>query len=636
MIQTSPQQIFFTLTETGPEKYEEGNFKKLKIQLDAEPLPDHLRLRSAEKQNKLKQLFDNNKALASGSFASELNRSYRQYNLTKEVTNQDNRVNDDDIPEGPLYLFNVIVALEWPASRDYLSQLKQAFRQASDYLYDVSNGQMAFAHVVFGGPELMDCADIQIMASNRLYPRSWQEGLFSQEVRPIRVGRGLWNPRLKVTIGWDEPEGYRTLIHEWGHYALGLHDKYLDSYEHKPIDSQQRLIIPMNSLTDYSFMASTSLSEMYNEKNQDIIKKIHYHFPKFDHERKLAGPYHLPLPYPIFHSSIEEITNPRSLGDLFPNQLEALDSTSADAKYDTDSLLYLLQESEDNSTQFKSLLALGTLDRSLITQHSELPNIIDQEQVVGSWLLWQQKTLQNNLLVTVVPLSSDEVEVSIKRNSGPVPRRLQLFSQGKSSSERVIEIKMAEGQSQWRSDPIKVPSLDGHLLLEFTTDQLMIYPFSQGGMGPSHNPVSAPPHTAGSLDGNVMLFFDETNDSSKKESDHKLKIITTLNDAPSGNEHIGSYIYSIASNQPLAKEDNPTLVLYYDTASTGPASGYKHRPILRRLDNDSWLPLETYASYGRPFVAIPLDKKTAPNLIEINPSNNLRIESYQLYWKLMA
>src|SRR6266545_8043754 len=133
-------------------------------------------------------------------------------------------------PDDPrLCLFNVLVALEWLPDEAYMRQLEWAFRRASDFLYDVTDGTMAFGQVVFGGPELMDSADIQIMASDRLLPRSWVSGLhIARKYMPIRIGRGVWHKNNLASIPWDEPEAYRTLIHEWGHYALELRDAYLE------------------------------------------------------------------------------------------------------------------------------------------------------------------------------------------------------------------------------------------------------------------------------------------------------------------------------------------------------------------------------------------------------------------------
>ncbi len=128
-----------------------------------------------------------------------------------------------------LCLFNVLVALEWRPNPAYLRQLQWSFRQASDFLYDVTDGYMALGQVVFGGIELMECADIQIFASSRLFPRSWVSGMYEEQKHsPIRVGRGLWKKNTRTLIPWDEPEGFRILVHEFAHYALGLKDRYLD------------------------------------------------------------------------------------------------------------------------------------------------------------------------------------------------------------------------------------------------------------------------------------------------------------------------------------------------------------------------------------------------------------------------
>jgi hypothetical protein len=51
-----------------------------------------------------------------------------------------------------LCLFNVLVALEWLPDQATMRQLEWAFRRASDFLYDATDGGMAFGQVVFGGP----------------------------------------------------------------------------------------------------------------------------------------------------------------------------------------------------------------------------------------------------------------------------------------------------------------------------------------------------------------------------------------------------------------------------------------------------------------------------------------------------
>ncbi len=126
-----------------------------------------------------------------------------------------------------IYLFNVIVALEWVPDAQDQQQLAWAFKRASDFLYDVSDGSLAFGQVVFvTDKKLAPYADIVIAASNRFQGRSWVGSIHERAKRmPLRLGRGAW--RRGLHIPWDEPEGYRVIVHEWGHYALHLRDAYL-------------------------------------------------------------------------------------------------------------------------------------------------------------------------------------------------------------------------------------------------------------------------------------------------------------------------------------------------------------------------------------------------------------------------
>lgn len=126
-----------------------------------------------------------------------------------------------------IYLLSLVVALEWHPSLAYLAQLRRAFRLASDYLYDVTDGRMAFEQIEFVGHEQRHRAHVVVLASNRIHPRCQMEGLHHEVYPSITLGRGLWLPRYEMSLPWDEPEGYRTIIHEIAHAALGLPDAYL-------------------------------------------------------------------------------------------------------------------------------------------------------------------------------------------------------------------------------------------------------------------------------------------------------------------------------------------------------------------------------------------------------------------------
>ncbi|MFN8499240.1 MAG: hypothetical protein U0641_15430 [Anaerolineae bacterium] len=147
----------------------------------------------------------------------------------------------------PLVLFRVVVSLEWqPSSSDYLDTMREALRQASAYLYTASAGQMAFGKVeIHTNAEAWDGADIRVLAANDFMPAAYVGGIVPKlttytspkGVRTlyapaeIFLGRAWDGERAADMDGgrWSYPDGYRTLVHEWAHYALFLYDEYRQS-----------------------------------------------------------------------------------------------------------------------------------------------------------------------------------------------------------------------------------------------------------------------------------------------------------------------------------------------------------------------------------------------------------------------
>ncbi|MFQ5855936.1 MAG: FG-GAP repeat domain-containing protein [Anaerolineae bacterium] len=129
--------------------------------------------------------------------------------------------------DNPLVLFNLVVSVEWDATDDYLDQIARAVRHASTYLYDLTDGQMAFGQVSIydNGVHWAD-ADIQISTKNIVRPHAYIGGIISEDTsHVVRVGRH-WDGNSGNQGAWDEADGYRTLVHEFGHYALHLYDEY--------------------------------------------------------------------------------------------------------------------------------------------------------------------------------------------------------------------------------------------------------------------------------------------------------------------------------------------------------------------------------------------------------------------------
>lgn len=126
-----------------------------------------------------------------------------------------------------LILFNLVISLEWDATTAYLSQVVNAARSASNYLFDLTDGQMAFGKVSIydQGVNWID-ADIQISARNNVHPHAFIGGMISHDrSQNVRLGRG-WDGDSGDQGAWDQLAGFRTLAHEFAHYALHLYDEY--------------------------------------------------------------------------------------------------------------------------------------------------------------------------------------------------------------------------------------------------------------------------------------------------------------------------------------------------------------------------------------------------------------------------
>ncbi len=165
----------------------------------------------------------------------------------------------------PKVVFPLTVSLEWQPGDDdrlpddlalarcapavveeqYLGDLKAGLRRAAAYLYAYSEGQMSLGKVtVFTGGESWDKADIRILANSAYRPTSFVGGIVGAPTGNISATTGLtrtvfypgsillgraWDGRGARCGAWSQPAGWRTIGHEWGHYALFLYDEYFDT-----------------------------------------------------------------------------------------------------------------------------------------------------------------------------------------------------------------------------------------------------------------------------------------------------------------------------------------------------------------------------------------------------------------------
>ncbi len=148
-------------------------------------------------------------------------------------------------PKRRLVLFRLTASLDrsLPLDRSYLAEVRIGLFKASRYLYDLSDGQAAIGELsIFTGGQAWQSADLRFLAANDYRPTAFVGGIVPKPIpyttpagkntifAPGAVylgrywdGQDAFNP---LTGSWAQANAYRTLGHEWGHYALFLFDEY--------------------------------------------------------------------------------------------------------------------------------------------------------------------------------------------------------------------------------------------------------------------------------------------------------------------------------------------------------------------------------------------------------------------------
>ena len=571
----------------------------------------------------------------------------------------------------PFCGFNLMIALEWVPSVETLAALKTALSEASRLLFDVTDGYMALGQVLLGGMELMPCADIQIFASNRLFPRSSVNAMNDPEkYRPIRAGRGLWDKNNRATIAWSTRAGYATLVHELGHHALGLKDQYLGS--------EAGLIVPQQSLVKDTIMASLESSELLaprqNRQDRDPTSE-------WEALRQNSVFSWLGISPTYKHDTVPPVEPLPDLGCFMTSAmaglqqelllvLDALNLQAGDKSLDLGHCwVYLLRMGADNlpvrlipQGSFESrpdgfrLLGAQIEDRVLLcgsergsagTPLHLWATIRAVEGISAVLDAWQDATPTAWEPVSVAAEGVGPVAPYVVTLTNPVPSRQELtFPLG---TQDPVKLKLRP----------TLTLLDGYVLLIATEPkwEVEIASYSLGGSTASAYPAHPNPIPAGSPDGNAMLFFYDSkaqlgySNAQKGEIStthpERYLILTTINHfdatplpqatAPALNPEPRSYIFTIASNLPMndLADYSPTLVLYYDQGSRDDPTDelliYRYNDLAQQWD-------ELKTSQGlkasddkreRFFVAAPLNATTAPVLFQNPPQP----ERYRLFLK---
>ena len=98
---------------------------------------------------------------------------------------------------------------------------------ASEYLYDATDGQFFWERIEIRDNSVTQAdADIRLYATNQVWPNANLGGIRDGAGKVIELGR-LFDGASSNVGQWSQDNGFRTVIHEFGHY-IGLWDEYLD------------------------------------------------------------------------------------------------------------------------------------------------------------------------------------------------------------------------------------------------------------------------------------------------------------------------------------------------------------------------------------------------------------------------
>jgi hypothetical protein len=129
----------------------------------------------------------------------------------------------------PVFEWHLVVATE-VSSSGFHDKLRAGFMEASKYLYDVTDGQMKFGKIaiyenVSQESNAWKRADIVVFNQSDYWPNAHVDGIRSEQPTHIHLGT-TWGGFLGLSDDPDNRDYFRTIIHEFGHYAMGLYDEY--------------------------------------------------------------------------------------------------------------------------------------------------------------------------------------------------------------------------------------------------------------------------------------------------------------------------------------------------------------------------------------------------------------------------
>lgn len=177
----------------------------------------------------------------------------------------------------PIFSWNLVAALNWDADWTQLDQLKSCFEQVTNYLFDVTDGQMKIGKVRIWNNVLetsdlwQNCCDVRFStwSPDWHWPHALPDGVSKPTSGQVYMPQ-LYNGQDTTSGNPDTTRYSRTVTHELGHYLLWFYDEYKagmgDQAAWTTYRSSHHKEVPAN----YGFMDhEASISEM--SSNNDYL-----------------------------------------------------------------------------------------------------------------------------------------------------------------------------------------------------------------------------------------------------------------------------------------------------------------------------------------------------------------------------
>ncbi|MEZ4634115.1 MAG: hypothetical protein R2856_03905 [Caldilineaceae bacterium] len=173
----------------------------------------------------------------------------------------------------PLLLHNLTLSTQWDLTTDttYIAALIQRIIEASNHLYDFTDGQMALGTVtVYQNYDEWNNADVRVYASNVLRPQAEVGGKVTAPTPdPFVPDHSYYPGYVYMGSDWDrtgvpqgttgiDPDWSLALAHELGHYLLFLYDTYLSRNEN-------------NEVVEIDTCIGSAMGWAYEESNTEFV-----------------------------------------------------------------------------------------------------------------------------------------------------------------------------------------------------------------------------------------------------------------------------------------------------------------------------------------------------------------------------